>query len=166
MKKSICFVAFVAIIALLSGCAKDGATGPQGPQGPTGTNGLNGVANITTSTFTANPGTWNTITANAYFDFSVSDPDIIDANSDLVAVFIQLTSGGDWVAIPASSLLYVGDAMGFSYNTGTVTVSYQNTNHPTVTLSYKFIVIPPAMKKPNVDYNNYAAVKSVYNLKD
>jgi len=94
MNKSNYIIAISAM--MISGCAKDGATGPQGPAGK------NGVANITTSPFTAIPGAWSN-PSSGYYDFSVADPDITNANTDFVSAFVQINSGGDWIAIPVST---------------------------------------------------------------
>jgi hypothetical protein len=162
MKKIIILGMFALTVLMFGACtkAKDGAPGTNGTNG---VNGANGVANISTRLYTVTPGSWSS-SGSGVWTYSATDLDITDFNVDAVMVYYY--GGSSYFAIPATSLLIGGDNLVFSFSTNQINLIYLNSTAPTITTQYKVVVIPPAMKKPNIDYKNYAAVKAAYNLID
>src|SRR5689334_15383677 len=136
MKKIISILLASSVLAVcftFSACQKGdkGDTGPAGPTGATGATGPSGSANVTTTNYTATPGNWNTSGAWWYIDVPVSS--LTDASKDLVQVYVQLSSGGSYWAMPAKDVYFTGDNYQFAYNTGTVTLWYNYTSAPSST---------------------------------
>ena len=158
-----------AILFLYSQCKK-GDTGPQGTNGttgPTGPTGSTGNANVISSIDTIPPGAWFNSSANHWLaGWNVNS--ITDVWNDVVLVYIHATAGGSWWALPTANYFLANDRIDYSYNTGTVNVQYTNASAPTVSITFKTVVIPPALahQNPNVDYNDYAQVKSTFHIQD
>jgi len=158
----------LAVLAITTSCSKDGATGPQGPagtNGTTGTNGTNGNANVTTTTFTITPSQWTTGNGG-WYNASFTAPTITDGDKDAVMIYLWTSAGTSttqWYALPVSDLIATGDKLQFGETTNSLTLQYYGAA-PANTWTFKQVVIPPAMKKPNVNMNNYAEVKAAYNL--
>jgi hypothetical protein len=151
---------------LLTQCKKDGATGPAGPAGAIGN------ANVTQQTFTVS--TWS-----SYYGVW-QKPLIIPAlNSKAllgeVEVFYSTGSQpGVWNPLPAT--FNQGGISLFDFNTriDTLTLTFDdgggnppNTFFPGgATMQVNVVIIPPAMRKPNVNHHNYSEVQAAYGLKD
>lgn len=169
MKKAFLFMAMAAIS--FTACKK-GDTGPQGPQGvagTNGTNGTNGVANITSNVVTINASDWVNGGGGFYYsDFTSTRVTNDVINGGMVCMF----HGGDagvWVAMPYQDLginygfnIYNGGFRIFCYTTSGATISF------TGSMSYKVVVIPPAMRAANPgtnwkDYNQVMAVMAAQN---
>jgi hypothetical protein len=145
------------IAVIFAGCKGD--TGPQGPAGG------NGAANVSNTAYSAIPGVWNLSGAWWYIDVSV--PALTNASIDLVQVYVQtMGSGTDWWALPAKDLVNNGDNFQFSYVSGIVRLWYTYTSAPSSTWTFRIVVVPPPLARPNVNYSNYSEVKASYNLQD
>lgn len=157
-----------------SGCQK-GDAGPAGANGTNGTNGTNGVANISVQTVSVN--NWTDLNGNgSLWVATITDSALTLAvnNSGTVQVFFS-TNGVAWLAMPFT---YVGAANYFmSYWTGpgSITIDWaynlgSGGSNPNVvysaTAQFKIAIIPPAMRRHDVDYTNYASIKEAYNLQD
>ena len=153
------FFSLMIIAVVFSACK--GEKGDIGPQGNSGS------ANVSAFIVTINPGQWASSTAG-YWGVSWTAPEITNANADVVQVYMQGTSGGDWWGLPTTNFFAAGDAIDFSYTTGSVSILYTNTTFPPQTVAFKTVVIPPAIARdhPEVDYNNYRDVKAIFNLAD
>lgn len=145
----------------LASCKGD--DGPAGPQGPAGSNG---AANVSSTDYTAAPSSWTNGASGWYINVSV--PALTDATKDVVSVYVQLTSGGAWWALPTYNLYYTNDVAGFSFVNGTVTLSYKFTLSPPNTWYYRIVVVPAAIaiESRDVNFNNYDEVKTTFNLPD
>ncbi|MCF8423936.1 MAG: hypothetical protein K9H41_06300 [Bacteroidia bacterium] len=169
MKKTINTITTVfAGIALalgltLASCKK----GETGPAGPAGINGTNGVANISTFTGTTTNSSWTLSGTefNATFNVSGITSDVV--SNGTVMVFVGNTSQTQWSALPFS---YQTLQFNYTYAIGQVQIAVTLSNGAVPSnpggLPFKFVVVPPAMVKPNVNVKNYAEVKAAYNLAD
>ena len=81
-------------------------------------------------------------------------------------IYAKITTAGGWWAIPTQNWAINGDAMYYKYVGSTITIYYSYTSSPSVNVIFKVVVIPPAMKKRNIDYIDYNVVKTEYNLHD
>jgi len=165
----------IACGLLLTNCAKDGKTGPAGPTGPAGTNGTNGNANVVSYKFVIS--SWTSQTT--YWTYSGTVPAISSStlnDGSAVLCYFSANNGTTWFAMPytqvdATSNYY----MYFNTFNGGITVFWQRDNgslgsNPNTyygqTINVKTVVIPPAMRKPNVNVKNYDDIKAAYNLAD
>jgi hypothetical protein len=158
MRKTIILGMFALIVLTFGACtkAKDGAPGATGPTG------ANGVANISSQIISVTPGSWSS-SGSGFWSYSVYESDI--TNSDLDAVMVYYYAGSSqYLAMPISGAFVSGDNLTFSFLPNQINLLYINATAPTTTTSYRVVVIPPALIKPNVDYKNYSAVQSAYNL--
>lgn len=149
---------------LVNGCKKEGPPGPAGN------------ANVTSRTFYVSSWSWDS--PNYYADFNVPELTADNINSAAVLVYFRTTSG-TWYAVPYTQYTSSSDYhMGFITVAGTVEVTWFYDNPLSsgsdpnafygTTVYYKVVVIPPAERKanPNLDLNNYEAVKAAFHLKD
>lgn len=134
--KTIKLMAVALTLALLS-CSK----GDTGPAGAAGTNGTNGSANVTSSSVLVNSGDWSASSGYYYQSFSV--PAITDASKDEVDITVS-ESSGTYIGLPVNNVLAGGDEITFQYSNGNVIVYYLYSAPPSVSLSFKITVIPPA----------------------
>lgn len=167
--KKISFYLLASVLIAFVSCKK-GDTGPQGPAGPAG---ANGSANVSYGTVTVTPGTWSSV-GTGQWEVSYSDAAITDADQDMVIGYVS-SSTGTWWALPTTNYFTTagsGDALDLAYSTGNFTILYTNNNvsatAPTVAVSFKVVVIPPAIIKnnPSTNWNDYNQVKKFLNEKD
>ncbi len=147
-----------------SSCSK------QGPTGPTGAAGANGNANVTHQVF--NVSSWGGSNPTWTASLPIAS---ITATSILgsIQVYYSANGGGSWNATPVTVVNSGGNYFLSSVvSIGLVTVywtansgfgSDPNTYFGT-NVQLNVVVIPPAMKKPNVNYKDYNEVKAAYNL--
>ncbi|MFY9307609.1 MAG: hypothetical protein WAQ28_01035 [Bacteroidia bacterium] len=171
MKKTI-ILGMVALAGLMfDACtkAKDGAPGAQGPAGVNGTNGTDGIdgnANVigtntvTISSWTANGASW---TANMTAAGITSDV----VNTGTVQVFIQY--GSSWWALPDINGV---NSTSYGFSVGTISLLNSNSDGSTPpnpgAQVFRAVIIPSQamITNPNVDYKNYEAIKTAFNLED
>ncbi len=156
MKKLL--LVFVSALTLL-GCKK--------VEGPAGKDGKDGVSNIKTTQFSVNTNQWiyDNQTKEYFFNINVPAININVINIGAVSCFMSDAAGEEWIAMPFT---YNGVQSFFSFKESNVTVSFSLSSggvpgNPGF-VKYKVVVIPPAMVKPNVNFNNYSELKKAYNI--
>lgn len=165
MKKTITTVITGLVLTLgltFTSCKK----AEKGDTGPAGTNGTNGNANVigtnvvTVSTWAASGSVWeSTIT------FSGITSNVVDKG--IVSVFVLY--GTSWWALPD---LNGKNSTQYGFGIGFVKLLNSNSDGTTPanpgTQTFRIVVVSPSNRiaNPNVNWNNYAEVKKVLNLKD
>lgn len=143
-------ILLVAAIAFAS-CSKpkDGATGPAGPTGN---------ANVQTNTFTITSGLWTLSSTFWYANYTTT------INDKAAVMAYWQTAPSEFVALPVT----VNDLEVYFKTTPNYvsicvrSASGTNTVANPGDLTVKIVIIPPALKKQNVNYANYSEVKQVY----
>jgi len=153
----------IAGATTFSNCEKVTVTGPAGKDG------IDGNANVVSSSITS--GSWSFVSPSwsQSFTYSAITQDILDNG----AVLVYVASGVNYYQLPYT--FYPTSSYSRTYNyvhylgglKVYVTDSDLNTTEPG-TLKFKVVVIEASglMKNPNVDLNNYQAVKKAFNLTD
>ena len=153
----------IAGATTFSNCEKVTVTGPAGEDGK------DGNANVVSSSITS--GSWSFVSPSwsQSFTYSAITQDILDNG----AVLVYVASGVNYYQLPYT--FYPTSSYSRTYNyvhylgglKVYVTDSDLNTPQPG-TLEFKVVVIEASflMKNPNVDLNNYQAVKKAFNLAD
>ena len=162
------------VLIITNGCkkSKDGATGPAGANGTNGTNGTNGNANVVAHTFTVS--TWSSTSSYYYTQLAFPELNATNINSAAVEVFFG-TAANTWTALPYTYVSTINNYfMGFITSVSTVEVRWTCNSSFTIgsdpnsifstTVQVKVVVIPPGMKKPNVNYHSYEEIKAAHNL--
>ena len=141
----------------------------KGEDGKDGIDGIDGNANVVSSSITS--GSWSFVSPSwsQSFTYSAITQDILDNG----AVLVYVASGANYYQLPYT--FYPSSSYSRTYNyvhylgglKVYVTDSDLNTPQPG-TLEFKVVVIEASflMKNPNVDLNNYQAVKKAFNLAD
>lgn len=167
MKKAT-FLTTIVLSLFLNSCKK-------GDTGPAGENGKDGNANVTTTTFQVNTSAWMNGSSYWYVDIPVPSLTSTNHGSAAVQVFFSTNSGVNWYAVPYTAVASTNYFMGFATGIGVTEIQWTyngvgNGNDPNTffgaTCQFKIVVIPPAMIKKGVNYNDYSELKAVYNLKD
>jgi len=156
---------FVACGLIFSSCKKEA-----GPKGDTGPAGANGNANVTSYTVNTTASNW-TFSAPSW-SCMVNFPQLTTAiaNGGVVAGYWQ--SGANWIPLPKVTYISstVSSKMQYDFTTAEVHLYFtysDNSTPPTPgTQVFRFVLIPPAMIKPNVNYDNFDDVRSAYKLTD
>ena len=181
-KKTVKVIAtiFVAFGLIFSSCKKDpgpkGDTGSQGPAGPAGTNGTNGIngtngnANVVSSSITTASWTYVAPSWEMSFTYPAINQDILDNG----AVLVYVKSGSNYYQLPYTfypSSSYSRTYTFVHYLGGLkVFVTDSDLTQPTNpgTLTFKVVAIAASgkMANPNLNYDDYNAVKKAFNLQD
>jgi hypothetical protein len=149
------------LITLISACKKDDEAHP---------------AEVTSVTKSASTWTYT----SPYYHITLDAPAITSSNINTAAVMVYFSTGGNWVALPYTQYNNTSPNyyMGYNVGTGTVQITWvYNTSASAgvdpneyygTTVKYKVVVISSAARKanPDLDLNNYEAVKEMYNLKE
>ena len=151
----------IAGATTFSNCAKDGATGPAGEDGN---------ANVVSSSITSGSWTFLSPSWSQSFTYSAITQDILDNG----AVLVYVAEGVNYYQLPYTfypSSSYSRTYKYVHYLGGLkvyVTDSDLTTPDDPGTLKFKVVVIEASglIKNPNVDLNNYQAVKKAFNLTD
>jgi hypothetical protein len=165
IKLSIMKLAGIALaIGITITSCKKGDTGPQGPQG---NNGVSGIVN-TTLTAPASSWTWDNTTKTSDAQFYVAALSQSIVNTGAVMAYEDAGSG-IWIPLPstfvAAANLTYHTSFYFKLNTIQISRFVSDESNPgQYPSTFRLVVIPPAMVKPNVNMNNFAEVKSAYNL--
>jgi len=155
----------VAIILTFSSCKK-GDSGPAGPAGINGTNGTNGIT-IISSTLSVSTWTWNN--GNKWREVQLTNLSLTQNVIDKGSIMIYEDLGGIFTPLP-SSLSYPGNPTfltSFYFSTNFLTIYYSASDfndYGNMTKTFKIVIIPPAIRKPNVDYSDYDEAKDAYNI--
>ncbi len=181
MKKLAMIFTAMMVITFI-GCSKEGPKGPEGPQGAQGAKGDKGdpgTANVLSKTYQASEITWTSATEFAVnhkrgtINIPKLTKDIADNGTVLVYAGL-LFENTTWTALP-TSFTESGQVRywGFGYKTGTITIRYSNSANTmpgNPTIPFKVVLIPgnPMGRKaaPDIDYNNWEAVRDYYKLSD
>lgn len=160
-------ILFGITILVLNGCKKKETPGPAGKDGN---------ANVTSTIFSAASWSWN----SPHYYVNLSVPELTSSNINSAAIMVYFsTTGSGWIAVPYTQYDSPYDYfMGFNTSVGNVQVTWfydssassgsnPNTYYAT-TVKYKVVIIPPALVKanPNLNLDDYSAVKKRFNLKD
>ena len=160
--KNVAMAIVAAVTIIFTGCKKDGATGPSGPAGN---------ANVTQQTFTVSTA-WQGTSPEKYYFLTVPT---LNSKAMMGAVNIYYSwDNVNWSPLP-TTVSHPTGLYSFTYlmKTDTVRLSWFLSNYgggaidPYVGGYCKYInvvVIPPAMRKPDINHHNYAEVKQAYGL--
>lgn len=149
---------------LFTGCKKEG------PPGKDGTNGKDGNANVVSSSVTS--GGWSYVSPS--WEQAFTYPAITQNILDKGAVLVYVQSGSNYYQLPYTfypSSTYSRTYTYVHYLGGLkVFVTDSDLTQPTNpgTLTFKVVVIAASGRaaNPNVNYNDYNAVKKAFNLQD
>lgn len=160
---------FFAGLLMLTSCTKEGAVGPQGATGPQGAAGTPGNANVKSSTATIS--SWLSLNNQYYADIAVPaiTQDIVNKGAVLV---YRLSSTGSYSQLPLTifpgttynrtieAVHSVGSVRIFVYDSDGTLPGAQGTQ------DFKIVVIASSARtaNPNLNWNNYEAVKTHFNL--
>lgn len=152
---------------LFTNCAKDGKTGPAGPAGA---NGTNGNANVVSSSITSSSWVYTAPSWGITFTYPAITQDIIDKG----AVLVYLKVGSAYNQLPLT--IYQSASYSSTYEVSTVVGGLtifatdsdltQPTNPGSKTFKVVVIAASGRAANPNVNYNDYNAVKKAFNLQD
>ena len=162
----------LASTALFSGCIKEGPVGPQGAPGLNGTNGSNGNANVSAATIGVS--SWSNDSLGWYAAYNVSAITSAAQSSGAIQVFFSVDLGTTWIVLPwakagsdySMSFLTQTDYLEVDWDYVGPGIGSNPNAYFSQTVYLKVVVIPPAIRKNDVDYSSYAAIKKAYNLKD
>lgn len=162
--------AFIFVLTLTFAACQKSTQGPKGDTGAAGANGTNGFVNISVNVYTVTSASWTNYTWPYNYDEAIiSIPAItstIVSGGDVRAYILDPT-GTQWIGMPYS---FLSSQYNYKIKDGQLTIQYTLYNNaaPTNpgTQQFKVVIIPPAFIKqnPNVDWNNYEAVKEKFDL--
>ena len=146
-----------------TGCKK-------GDTGPAGTNGTNGNANVVSSTITSS--NWSYVSPS--WEIAFSYPAITQTILDKGAVLVYLKTGTSYAQLPMtfyqsasySTSLEVSNFLGGVKIWWTDSDLTQPSNPGSWTFKIVVIAASGRAANPNVNYNDYNAVKKAFNLQD
>lgn len=156
----------------LASCAKKGDTGPAGPAGA---NGTNGNANVKSKTIFVAGSEWINTPGESTVTKIVSEITTDIVNTGAVMVYVD-NGNNNWSALPATATGTTGLVLSFGFdiepnkltltaqvnaNTTLTAATFGNTNFRIVTIAGS-----GRLANPNLNYNDYNAVKKAFNLKD
>jgi len=156
----------IAISTIINGCKK-------GDTGPAGTNGTNGNANVSSTNFTIT--SWSSDSIIWFTDLLVPALSSGVDTGDAIEVFFSADPPWFWSALPYTQIDTNNYFMQFDLIIGEIVVKWFNKSngHPInpnsyyhTNLQFKVVVIPPAMKRNDINLYNWTELKNAYNLKD
>lgn len=156
---------FLFLSLSFSSCEK----GEPGPAGPVGPSGSNGSSNVQSVTFTTTNASWIFDGTDNSYNASFSIPSITSevVSNGTVQLFLGNGSSSQWIALPFS---YNIAQFNYSYSLGAVQITATLSNGAIPNnpggLQFRVVVIPPALKIANIDYNSYSDLKTFYNLSE
>lgn len=157
-------ITVAAILLLVIGCKKEGPPGPAG---------ADGNANVKSSTITFSNWTWNStgLYDESSFTWGEITTDIVNSGG----VFVYVSNGaGGWLPLPRTvfpTTSYTQSQRYFYYNGGFTIVVQDSDLTPPVNLgtwTIKVLAVASSLRhaNPNLDWNNYEAVKARFDLKE
>jgi len=170
MKKLKTILMLTALISLTVISCKKGDTGPIGPAGTNGTNGTNGNANVTNFNITIHTYDWTYASTYSEFHYNY----YVSGDFESAVLGYVMSGNGEQVLPYVSNVLHNRLTLSSNLSSSTPFVQFQWTNLTTTTTAptsdymVRLVIIPPAVRiaNPNVNYNDYNAVKKAFNLKD
>ncbi|NAY92174.1 hypothetical protein GTQ34_09600 [Muricauda sp. JGD-17] len=165
---------------------EQGLQGPQGEQGPVGadgqdgTDGQDGNANVIYSDWI--DADWNSINLPRLKEMNIPVPELDDIelrNKTVVQVYLGQSGTNGVYAMPGTGR-WSNTWYSYSFGHGTVTLNgiaivLESTNGVDLTEDqylgsrgneFRYVLIPESAQSGKLDYSNYEAVKSFYNLPD
>ena len=134
---------------------------------PAGT-GLAKISNTNSTIYTSSWTQGTNSSGNIIFYDILNVSQITDVSKDAVFIYVSQDQQS-YFALPISNYLENGDNLGFGFVNGQLGLSYTSSSNssltaPPVTLYFRIVVIPPAIKKLNngINYNNYQEVKTKF----
>lgn len=160
MKKNSLIIFGIALISIFS-CTKEGPMGPAG---------ANGNANVVSSTISSSNWVFTSPSWAITFTYPAITQDIIDKG----AVLVYLKSGQSYSQLPVtiyqsasySTSLEVASFLGGVKVFWTDSDLTQPTNPGNKEFKVVVIAASGLAQNPNLDFENYEAVKQAYNLKE
>ena len=173
MKKLLTLLGVTAVLFFNSSCNQ----GPTGPEGPAGN------ANVKSMSFTVTANQWyhigTTGTPGERFETILTVPIITQDIVSTGAVNMYISQNGNqWTAMPYTYPTGTGPTYGFteswicSYSLNQAIIDLQdsdfNTQPPSATVFVKIVAVAASgrIANPDLDWNNYSAVKAAFDLKD
>lgn len=153
----------ISLLSLNSGCKKEGPPGPAGQDGN---------ANVKSSTITFSNWSWDGGNYYDYCDFTWSAITSDINNSGAVLIYLNTPAG--WAPLPRATYPSSGysESQRYTYNTGTFRIIVQDSDlTPPVSLgtwTIKILAIASSARhaNPNLDWNDYEAVKKALHLQE
>ena len=155
----------------LTSCKK----GDTGPAGPAGTNGTNGNANVKSKTIFVAGSEWINTPGQSTVTKLVTEITTDIVNNGAVLVYID-NGSNNWSAIPTTVADPSGLVLTFGYDIEPGKLILSTTVNANVTLTaatfsntnFRIVTIAASgrVANPNLNYNDYNAVKKAFNLKD
>lgn len=166
-------------MALLAVACMVSCRGPQGPMGPSGQDGHDGNANVSSSTVTvySNDWYWDNTSWRVDLNYPAIDADI----DDYGAVLVYMDNKGTWRQLPFTfyytdvsngQTIYCSSSLEISTYVNGVSIfwtendfydGYRPDDH-----DFKIVVIAASLynARQDVDYSDYNAVKTAFQLSD
>ena len=158
MKKIIPTIILMGALVFTS--CKKGDTGPKGDTGAAGN------ANIENKSVTVHTSDWTLDSPNGQFYFNY--PCTSNANSAVVG-YMDASAGRECLPYHDNPTnMRYGFATNLTLSSPNIQIQVTDLTAanvaPGTDRTFYFVIIPPALKKPGVNYNNYAEVKAAHNL--
>ena len=186
MKKLSLICMTVLAVAFMASCTKVGPQGPQGPQGPAG---HDGNANVASSTLTIKSSDWQWVrfftdgdgNERGQYLVTVDFPAINNNVFNYGAVLVYMKVQGTWSQVPLTYYYYSeDDAQVYFYEAsievatlsdGGVRLFWTESDMWNVcpdTHEFKIVAIEASVyaNRSDVDYSDYNAVKTAFQLAD
>ena len=159
-------IALITLLSLFSGCKKEGPAGPAGKEGN---------ANVKSSTTTFSNWTWDGSSGVEYDYVDFTWGEITSEIVNTGGVFIYVSNGaGGWLPLPRT--IFPNNAytqsQRFVYTTGAFRIIVQDSdltqplNPGTWTIKVLAVASSLRQANPDLDWNNYEAVKEALQLED
>lgn len=154
-------LSFLLLISTtLTQCTKEGPPGPKGE------------VNMSSYYYTAD--NWSLNSSSQWYT-AISIPELTTGNIDNAAVLVYFKVATVWRALPYTEINTTNYFMGFYHSVGRVDVLWtyngigsgdDPNDYFNTSVKYKIVVIPASQRlaNPDLDWNDYEAVKQRFNL--
>ena len=182
MKKLGIICMTILAVSFLASCTKVGPMGPQGPQGPQGPAGNDGNANVASSTLTVRSSDWQWVNGCQWM-VEIDYPAITNNVYNYGAVLVYMDVDGAWSQVPLTyyyqDVNQDGETINCEASIEVATLSnggvrlfwtesdFYDGMRP-LTKDFKIVAIEATVydHRTDVDYSNYEAVKTAFQLAD
>lgn len=183
MKKLSVICMTILAVSFLASCTKVGPMGPQGPQGPQGPAGQDGNANVASSTVTIRSSDWQWMNNSGQWMVEIDYPAITNNVYNHGAVLVYMDVDGAWSQVPLTyyyqDRLDDGTIINCAASIEVATLSnggvrlfwtesdFYDGARPN-THDFKIVAIEATLynSRGDIDYSNYEAVKTAFQLAD
>lgn len=163
----------VAFTSIATSCKK-AEKGDTGPQGSPGVNGTNGNANVKTMTVTVTAVNWTLSSTGGIQTTVITNTNITQDIVDHGAVMVYLIDGTQNSALPLTMYPTSGYSINMQHVSAlnTVTISVQRNDLVAAanpgSLTFKVVTLAASarLSNPNLDLNNFEAVKQAFKLEE